>query len=348
MNTSATNRKISWFKREDGLGMLDLSPGFQRRPVWSDDQASYLVDTILAGLPFPEIYVRSQSSPSGETRHEVVDGQQRIRSIIRFGSDDLELTGDDVSAKWIGKSFEDLSDTDKTSFWDYEVVVRDVGKASDVEVRDLFRRLNLNSMVLNDQELRHATFKGKFIKAMESLADDEWWTDMRIVNPRQVRRMEDVEYVSELFIGLIAGPQDKKKTIDEFYRDYESDMPEGSAWIARFSRARERMALVMDDGEIRRWNGKSDFYTLFQAFGNIKDEDIQSERKRKALRTALSDFRTKVDEAKRKDNAKKFKESIHQYADAVTRAATDVGRREVRLRILEKVVKAGVQGGGGG
>jgi hypothetical protein len=340
MNTSATNRKISWFRREDSLETLDLSPGFQRRPIWTDEQASYLIDTVLSGLPFPEIYVRSISAPSGDTRHEVVDGQQRIRSILRFGSNDLDLSGDDVSPKWVGKSFEDLSDSQKTTFWDYEIVVRDVGSASDLEVRDLFRRLNLNSMTLNEQELRHATYKGHFIKLMESLADDEWWTDMRLVNPRQVRRMEDVEYISELFLGLIAGPQDKKKTLDDYYQDYEANMPEASAWTARFKKTRDVLAFVLPEQDIRAWSGKSDFYSLFLAFGMFSDRDFRLDRKREAVRHDLMEFRKKVDQAKRKDNTRRFAQDVHEYADAVTRAATDVGRRELRIQVLFKIVKA--------
>lgn len=174
MDSSATNQKISWFRKEESAGTLDLSPQFQRRPIWTEEQASYLIDTILSGLPIPEIYIRSSSSPKGETRYEVVDGQQRIRSVLAFGTNDLELSGDDISAKWLGKRFEDLSDVEKTGFWDYKIVVRDVSGASDLEIRDLFKRLNINSVVLNDQELRHARYSSRFIRAMETLADDEW------------------------------------------------------------------------------------------------------------------------------------------------------------------------------
>jgi hypothetical protein len=204
MDSSATNQKISWFRKEESAGALDLSPAFQRRRVWSNEQSSYLIDTILSGLPLPEIYIRSSSSPTGDSVYEVVDGQQRIRSILSFGANDLELVGDGVAAKWIGKRFEDLLPTTKTAFWDYKIVVRDVSGASDLEIRDLFKRLNVNSVVLNDQELRHAEHEGHFIKTMEKLADDEWWLDAGIVTLRQIRRMEDVEFISELFIGIVA------------------------------------------------------------------------------------------------------------------------------------------------
>src|SRR5258708_4854702 len=136
MDASASNQKISWFRKEEGIGALDLSPQFQRRSVWTDEQASYLIDTVLSGLPIPEIYIRSSSSPAGESRYEVIDGQQRIRSVLQFGANDLELGGDHVSAKWSGKRFDDLTDTEKGSFWDYSIVVRDVHGATDLEIRN--------------------------------------------------------------------------------------------------------------------------------------------------------------------------------------------------------------------
>ena len=52
MDSSATNQKISWFRKEDIAGNLDLSPNFQRRRVWTPEQSSYLIDTILSGLPY--------------------------------------------------------------------------------------------------------------------------------------------------------------------------------------------------------------------------------------------------------------------------------------------------------
>jgi hypothetical protein len=343
MDSSATNQKISWFRKEEAAGSLDLSPTFQRRPVWSTEQSSYLIDTILSGLPIPEVYVRSSSSPKGETQYEVIDGQQRIRSVLLFSSGDLELEGELIGAKWLGKSFEDLSDKEKTAFWDYKVVVRDVTGATDLEIRDLFKRLNIHSVVLNDQELRHARYSGKFIGKMETLADDPWWVDNGIVNVRQIRRMEDVEFVSELFVALVAGPQNKKRSIDDFYANYDGAMPDASTWVSDFESVRDFIKSLLPAADIRAWSGKSDFYTLFLALAPLsrRTPRLLAAEKGKLVK-ALSAFRTKVDEAKRKDNRKKFPAAVHEYAEAVTRAATDLGRREARLRVLEAVIKAAI------
>jgi hypothetical protein len=336
MDSSATNQKISWFRKEDIATNLDLTPQFQRRPVWTEEQSSYLIDTILSGLPIPEIYLRSSSTPSGDSRYEVVDGQQRIRSVLTFGSNDLELSGDKVGVKWLGKRFEDLSDTEKTAFWDYKIVVRDVSGASDLEIRDLFKRLNIHSVVLNDQELRHAHYTGRFIKVMEALADDEWWLDSGIVSVRQIRRMEDVEYITELFVGLIGGPQDKKKSLGEFYDNFDAEMPEEAEWVEQFEQVRDFIKSVLPRNELRRWSGKSDFYTLFLAMAQLAERKPRLTAAEKAeLRATLMAFRAQVDQAKKKDNKKKFPADVEEYVEAVTRAATDLGRREARLQLLE-------------
>lgn len=303
--------------------------------------ASYLIDSILNGLPIPEIYLRSSSTPEGDTTHEVVDGQQRIRAILAFARDDLQLSGNkdlELSPKWSGKSFDDLTAGEKQTFWSYELVVRDLGQASDGEIRDLFRRLNINQMPLSDQEIRHATYFGRFIALMERLADDPWWLECKIVTLNQIRRMDDVEYISELFIGTVAGPQNKKDTLEDFYDDYNKDMPEEASWRHTFESTRDLIASVLTTADIKAWSGKSDFYTLFLAFSTLISKGVKLPvSKRSALREALMKFRSSVDLAKKKD-AKPASGDVGEYVDAVTRAASDLSRRATRLNIVERLI----------
>jgi hypothetical protein len=196
-------------------------------------------------------------------------------------------------------------------------------------------------VVLNDQELRHAKWKGEFITLMEAIADDEWWTDMRVVTVRQVRRMEDVEYISELFIALMAGPQDKKSTIDDYYADFEATFPEKDLWADRFKHTRDLLESILGSDGVRAWNGKSDFYSLFMVLGGYVESGKKiNAASRGRICEALSRFRDQVNQAKRRDNTKKFSKEVHAYADAVTRAATDVSRRKIRFDILHDVVEA--------
>src|SRR3989338_7244026 len=73
---------ISWQKS----GTLELSPSFQRRPIWPPAAKSYLIDTVVRGLPIPIIFLRERKSDLStlEPKREVVDGQQRLRTLISY------------------------------------------------------------------------------------------------------------------------------------------------------------------------------------------------------------------------------------------------------------------------
>ncbi len=338
MNPHATNHPISWFKKFEVDNSLDLSPKFQRRPVWSDTQASYLIDSILNDLPIPEIFVRTVTSAAGETRLEVVDGQQRLRSIIRFYQNDLTLAGDEVTAKWLGSFWESLEPTKREAFWAYKVVVRELEGASDTEVRDMFRRLNANMSNLNDQELRHSQFSGQLITLVEKLADDPWWLDHRIVTPGQLRRMLDVEFISELLIALVAGPLEKKEGLDEFYADYDDEFPDKEKWQQLFLATRDLTAKLVGDS-FGRWSGKTEYYSLFVAAGWLAfDGKVPHGSALTAAQRRLARFRSKADQAKARGNDKRFEKYVHAYADAATRASTDLARRLTRIHIVKSLI----------
>jgi uncharacterized protein with ParB-like and HNH nuclease domain len=73
---------VSWQKGKN----LNLSPSFQRRPVWKAGAKSYLIDTVVRGLPIPIIFLREKVSSIStlEPKREVVDGQQRIRTLFSY------------------------------------------------------------------------------------------------------------------------------------------------------------------------------------------------------------------------------------------------------------------------
>lgn len=61
---------------------IDTNPDFQRPAVWSLGQKQLLVDTILRGYDIPKLYWRKVSKIP--EKYEVVDGQQRLRTILSF------------------------------------------------------------------------------------------------------------------------------------------------------------------------------------------------------------------------------------------------------------------------
>ncbi|EQD28025.1 protein containing DUF262, partial [mine drainage metagenome] len=74
---------------------LVIQPAFQRNVVWNDGQRSFLIDSVLRGMPIPEIYVETLTNADGTERVTVVDGQQRIVACLRFLNDELRLSSDE-------------------------------------------------------------------------------------------------------------------------------------------------------------------------------------------------------------------------------------------------------------
>jgi uncharacterized protein with ParB-like and HNH nuclease domain len=62
---NSTQHSVSWFNKIHQQGELELNPPFQRNPVWTDKQKSYLIDTILNGYPVPELYMQEYASADG-------------------------------------------------------------------------------------------------------------------------------------------------------------------------------------------------------------------------------------------------------------------------------------------
>src|SRR5271170_660004 len=87
---------VNEFIRWSAEGALVLSPKFQRRRVWPPKARAFLIDTIMRGMPIPKLYMRQHlETKTSTTIHEIVDGQQRLRSVLDFHNDLFTLPKDD-------------------------------------------------------------------------------------------------------------------------------------------------------------------------------------------------------------------------------------------------------------
>ena len=129
----STQQTVSWFIDRYRDGSLTLRPPYQRKPVWTAKQRCSLVESVLLGLPIPEVFVQQTTTAEGVTTWAVVDGQQRIRTLIEFvgvssGTDGPEKPGfvlDRVSPQsaWRNESFATLTEESKRSFFQYVMAV---------------------------------------------------------------------------------------------------------------------------------------------------------------------------------------------------------------------------------
>lgn len=352
MQYNTSTQTISWFRDRYRDGSLQIKPPYQRKPVWAARQKCYLIESILMGLPVPEIYIQSTTSPTGETNHAIVDGQQRIRAVLQFlGSEtDPEEQENNKFAldklapesTWRDVTFASLPDPEKKKFFSYVFAVRYLNTDSDDAVRDMFRRLNQFLTPLNSQELRNATYMGPFAQLALKLADDTYWAENKIVSAASIRRSGDVQFVSELVIGVLHGPQGgSPAVIDEYYRqyeDYEEEFPEEEKAQSIFGKTLAIIQRVLPNIKETRWNNKTDFYSLFIAIASLlTKKKVLPETKAGKLGKALTGFAEEIDTSFGDEKTKARKEVL-EYISAVEKGANEKTRRAERHKVLLSVI----------
>lgn len=224
------------FQGWQASGGLNLAPMFQRRGVWTTPARSYLIDTLMQGLPVPPIYLRvTQDKSKKKVIREVVDGQQRISAVLDFLEDKYALSKS-LSGPYAGKVFSQLPEAAKDAIKMYSFFCEVFHGATDAEILQVFARLNTYSIPLNAQELRNGTFFGRFRQAVYGLAFEHvtFWRRHQLFSERSIARMAEVELTSELVIASLDGMQDKKKSIDDFYARFDDAFPQRKQVEERF------------------------------------------------------------------------------------------------------------------
>lgn len=338
---NTTTQNVAWFKNISDRNELDVKPPFQRNPVWVTKQKSYLIDTILKGFPIPEIYIQETVDEKGNTKHIIVDGQQRIRAVLEFLEGKFCLDSKD-SPDFADLFFEDLTSEQKKDIYKYKFVIRILPQMSDEKIRGIFQRLNKNTVALNNQELRQATYWGPFIGTMNELSDLEQWSETNVFTSNDIRRMLDVEYISELVIALLHGHQNKKQNLDRFYIIYEEEFEEKSFIKKVFNNVLNELISVLPNLNKTRWRKKSDFYTLFLVFGKYNPHIPFSSDIRRQISETLINFGEEIDYLVKTDKEgiepKNVSKGALIYMKGI-RATTDLKARKDRFEGLEMELK---------
>lgn len=350
MTFEPTAQNIAWFLDQYRKGTLKIKPRYQRNPVWGARQKCYLIESILLGLPVPEAFIQQTTTDEGAATYAVVDGQQRIRSVLQFIGSETDPDEQDTNkfaldklpstSKWQNATFAELAKDEKQKFFGYRFAVRFLNTESDDDVRDMFQRLNKFLTPLKPQEVRNATFLGPFFSLAERLADDEYWAENRIVTPASIRRMGDIEFVSELLIGVLHGPQaGSSKVIDEYYtqyEDYDDEFPEQRSAVRIFEDTLKAIQKVLPDIKETRWRNKTDFYSLFVAMSSSEKPSGISAAAAKQVRATLGKLESEIDKRFKDEHAHVSEDAV-EYVRAVEKGANDKPRRAARHLVLLRV-----------
>jgi hypothetical protein len=160
---------------------INVSPDYQRRFVWDDTRQSQLIESIFLGIPVPNIFMATNNDASWE----VIDGLQRITTLLRFVTPELalidgkslgalKLKGMEKIPSLVGAEFETMPSNMKLNFLTRPIRATVLNDRSDYQVRfDLFERLNTGGIILHAQEIRNCVFRGRFGDFIRECANEE-------------------------------------------------------------------------------------------------------------------------------------------------------------------------------
>lgn len=272
---------IQWQRK----GELALSPKYQRNSVWNENAKSYLIDTIVRGLPIPPIFMRQTIDvPTMTTFREIIDGQQRVRTIISFVIEQAFPIKKTHNRELGGFFFRDLNEEQQKNLLGYEISAEVVTEQEDSVIYDMFARLNSNNVVLNKQEIRNALYWGDFKVLVYRLSKKcrDFFGKETFFNDKDFSRMKDSELVNSMIILILDGIiTETPKIIDIYYEQYDKENLNVEEVEHKFDSTISLLKDVYDyfNQDMGVFQNKNYFFTLYsvvyhQMFG-IKNFDAQ-------------------------------------------------------------------------
>lgn len=196
---------------------LILEPSFQREYVWNQPKKQQLIDSILLGIPIPTFYFSIDKNGN----LLVVDGKQRINSILEFLKGELSLPSS-YRFLCLNKDskdevyFKELESRVKRKFEDYPLTCYLVDSSVIPRFQnEIFMRVNRGGERLTIQEIRNASNVGKVTYLLNKISDNK---ELRIV---PIKRKKDQYLVLRFLAYYLIHNNDSFKSIYNFDNDYD-------------------------------------------------------------------------------------------------------------------------------
>ena len=266
MKTSASNKKVRELIQMVRSGRLIPRPEFQRRLVWTNSDKARLIDTVLKGYPFPEIYLANGELDieTGDGTQLLVDGQQRVTTLVESfeGNSRLSLKGN--------TPYSNLEEDEKRRFLDYDVAVRDLGDVSNSQIIEVFKRINSTAYGLTDIEVNNALYNGALKTFADRYTAIEFFDVHRVFRAEDLKRMGDLKYVLQIIASMLGGYFNRDEALEEFLSTYNDEFPMEQEIAKRLDKTLSFIEECGFDSKSRVWK-RNDLFTLIveldRAFG---------------------------------------------------------------------------------
>ena len=246
-----------------------IIPGFQRHYVWDINKASKLIESLILGLPVPQLFLYEKR----RNRFLVIDGQQRLMSIYyfikqRFPRKDrraaLRLISGETSAipdhilhddryftnfrlQLSAKLPDQPNPLSKLSYetlgghkfqFDLRpirnvVVKQNSPENDDSSIYEIFSRLNSGGVNLKPQEIRTSLYHSKFYDELVQMNADIRWREI-LGRPQPDLHMKDVEVLLRIFAILIDAENyspSMVRFLNQFSRKCQENDPEKNQYL---------------------------------------------------------------------------------------------------------------------
>ena len=216
-------------------------PELQRKYVWTRNEASRFIDSILLGLPVPSIFLAKTT----DDRRLIVDGYQRIMTVYDYMEKGV-FSGDgkafrlsnseNIHPSWRGKTFAELSADQKRKIRTspiHAIVFEQKHPQNDTGMYQIFERINTSGRALKPQEIRNCVYHGRFNQFLMELNREKIWRDV-IGSETEDSRMADVELILRFFAFSDILQREEMnqqqinlvKYLNEYMRDHSDISPE--------------------------------------------------------------------------------------------------------------------------
>jgi hypothetical protein len=206
---------------------IDLNPQFQRRNVWNNAKRTGLIDSLMLGVPVPEIIMAEDKATR---RFFVIDGKQRLSTLASFFKlDDFKgiwerpKLGNNLSRQMSylkGVGFKEFSEEDQRLLENASIRCAFISGYKNIDVLyDIFYRLNSNSVALSAQELRQTLNHGPFANYLVE-ATKEFNNLHKVMKLKGAdNRLRDAELLLR-FITLFLFPESYDGNLKRFLDDH--------------------------------------------------------------------------------------------------------------------------------
>ena len=255
-------QQLLWMLAE---GQVSVAPAYQRQFRWDETRCSELIESLILGIPVPNLFMATNDDNTWET----VDGVQRLSAIVKFAGDDelrkglglghaLELNNLKKLSLFNGLTFNNLPTPIQRHVKTRPIKVVTLNDKSDKIIRfDLFERLNKGGVSLTNQEIRDCVFQGRFADKLDELAKTD---DFQTVVKLSASKKKDgtLEECVLRFFAFMDRYREFDHSVEDFLNDYMKDASNSFDYDTRqseFKNVFSRLAEIFPDG-IRRPGGK--------------------------------------------------------------------------------------------